>query len=193
MLIGFVLLGLSFGQSSGAVASNFQQRYRYTGAALTSDLAWLFGAGFAPLVALLLATNLGVIASGAYLLSGAFCTLIALWLSGQREVGDMDAGDRRTDGNKAQPGRSCLHAANRRSTNVRSNSAVLPRSHDKPGSRDRSRFASVRSRPSPAPPATPRAARRSTRAAPIVTHHRERCRPDAQGRGRSQGGQRSRL
>jgi len=43
-------------------------------------------------VALLLATNLGVIASGAYLLSGAFWTLLALWLSGQREAGDMDAG-----------------------------------------------------------------------------------------------------
>ena len=35
---------------------------------------------------------LGVIASGAYLLSGAFWTLLALWLSGQREAGDMDAG-----------------------------------------------------------------------------------------------------
>jgi MFS family permease len=93
MVIGFILLGLSFGQSSGAIASNFKQMYRYTASALTSDMAWLFGAGFAPLVALLLATNLGVIASGAYLLSGAFWTLLALWLSGQREVGDMDAGE----------------------------------------------------------------------------------------------------
>jgi MFS family permease len=92
MVIGFILLGLSFGQSSGAIASNFRQAYRYTASALTSDMAWLFGAGFAPLVALLLATNLGVIASGAYLLSGAFWTLLALWLSGQREAGDMDAG-----------------------------------------------------------------------------------------------------
>jgi MFS family permease len=93
MVIGFILLGLSFGQSSGAIASNFRQAYRYTASALTSDMAWLFGAGFAPLVALLLATNLGVIASGAYLLSGAFWTLLALWLSGQREAGDMDAGE----------------------------------------------------------------------------------------------------
>jgi MFS family permease len=35
-----------------AVATNFPMRHRYTGSALTSDLAWLFGAGFAPWVAL---------------------------------------------------------------------------------------------------------------------------------------------
>ena len=81
MLIGFILLGLSFGQSSGAISSSFAQRHRYTGSALTSDLAWLFGAGFAPLAALFLSANFGLLAAGAYLLSGALCTLIALWLN----------------------------------------------------------------------------------------------------------------
>lgn len=83
MVFGCALLGISFGQSSGAVASHFAPRYRYTGSALTSDLAWLFGAGFAPLVALLLATNFGLASSGAYLLSGAVCTVVALLLSGR--------------------------------------------------------------------------------------------------------------
>jgi MFS family permease len=78
MVFGFGLLGLSFGQSSGAVASNFPTRNRYTGAALTADLAWLFGAGFAPLVALALANSFGLPAAGAYLLSGAAGTLAAL-------------------------------------------------------------------------------------------------------------------
>ncbi len=86
MVLGFILLGLSFGQSSGAIASNFTRVYRYTASALTSDLAWLFGAGFAPLAALLLATHLGLISAGAYLLSGAVWTLLALWLSGLREA-----------------------------------------------------------------------------------------------------------
>jgi MFS family permease len=81
MVTGFILLGLSFGQASGAIASKFAPAYRYTASALTSDLAWLFGAGFAPLAALLLATEFGLISSGAYLLSGAICTLIALALS----------------------------------------------------------------------------------------------------------------
>lgn len=81
MILGFILLGLSFGQSSGSVASNFSPANRYTASALTSDFAWLFGAGFAPLVALVLASNFGLIATGAYLLSGAACTLIALLTS----------------------------------------------------------------------------------------------------------------
>ena len=83
MIAGFVLLGLSFGQSSGAVAGSFPLRYRYTASALTSDLAWLFGAGFAPLVALVLATRFGLMFAGAYLLSGAVCTLIALLINRQ--------------------------------------------------------------------------------------------------------------
>jgi MFS family permease len=84
MVLGFVLLGLSFGQSSGAIATSLARMYRYTASALTSDLAWLFGAGFAPLAALLLATNFGLISAGAYLLSGAVWTLLALRLSGLR-------------------------------------------------------------------------------------------------------------
>jgi MFS family permease len=81
MILGFILLGLSFGQSSGAVTNNFPKRARYTGAALTSDLAWLFGAGFAPLAALALAETLGLLAAGGYLLSGALGTLVALGLN----------------------------------------------------------------------------------------------------------------
>jgi MFS family permease len=85
VLIGFALLGVAFGQSSGAVAANFGSTRRYTGAALTSDLAWLVGAGFAPLVGLLLASNFGLIAAGGYLLSGALATLIALGVN--KELG----------------------------------------------------------------------------------------------------------
>lgn len=78
MALGFILLGLSFGQSSGMMADRFKREYRYTASALTADLAWLLGAGFAPLAALLLASFFGLMASGAYLLSGAICTLVAL-------------------------------------------------------------------------------------------------------------------
>ena len=81
MLVGFALLGLAFGQSSGAINSSFAPTYRYTGAAVTSDLAWLIGAGFAPLVALVLATHLGLWSIGLYLLSGAVCTLLALYFN----------------------------------------------------------------------------------------------------------------
>ena len=78
---GFALLGLSYGQSSGAVTSQLDQRYRYTGAALTNDLAWLLGAGFAPLIVLFLSARYGLACVGLYLLSGAVTTLVALSLS----------------------------------------------------------------------------------------------------------------
>jgi len=78
ILVGFVLLGLSYGQAAGSMTSNFQPHLRYTGAALTADLAWLVGAAFAPLVALGLSARFGLVAVSVYLLSGAICTLIAL-------------------------------------------------------------------------------------------------------------------
>ncbi|MES5099897.1 MFS transporter [Agrobacterium sp. BA1120] len=81
VLIGFALLGLSFGQSGGALASRFSREYRYTGASLTSDISWLIGAGFAPLVALGFSSKFGLFAVGIYLLSGALCTIVALYFS----------------------------------------------------------------------------------------------------------------
>ncbi|MDE2433302.1 MAG: MFS transporter [Burkholderiales bacterium] len=86
ILIGFVLLGLSYAQSAGSVTSNFLPRFRYTGAALTSDLAWLVGAAFAPLVALGLSARFGLWAVSAYLLTGAACTLIALRINRKLSV-----------------------------------------------------------------------------------------------------------
>lgn len=78
MVTGFALLGLAFGQSSGAVNASFPTHHRYTGAAIVANSAWLLGAGFAPLVALFLASRFGLWSVGAYLLSGAICTLGAL-------------------------------------------------------------------------------------------------------------------
>ena len=80
-MIGFSLLGLSYGQAAGALNANFEPRFRYTGAALTSDFAWLIGAGFAPLVALWLSAYFGLGYVSLYLLSGAAGTLAALWIN----------------------------------------------------------------------------------------------------------------
>ncbi|GAA4344484.1 MFS transporter [Variovorax defluvii] len=88
VLIGFVLLGLSYGQASGTVTSNFERHYRYTGAALTTDLAWLIGAAFAPLVALGLSAHFGLAYVSVYLLSGAACTLAALSINRALESRD---------------------------------------------------------------------------------------------------------
>ena len=85
LIAGFLILGISFGQSSGAVASMFNSRNRYTDSAFASALAWLFGAGLAPLTALFLSTTLGLFAAGLYLLSGAVATAVALWFVRQME------------------------------------------------------------------------------------------------------------
>ncbi len=85
MLSGFVLLGLAFGQAAGVINSSFAPHYRYTGAAIVSNSAWFLGAGFAPLVALFLASRLGLWSVGLYLLSGVLCTLGALAIN--REFG----------------------------------------------------------------------------------------------------------
>lgn len=87
MIAGFIILGVNFGQSSGAVASLFEPRRRYTGSAIVADLAWLFGAGFAPLAALALSAWAGLFASGLYLLSGAICTMVALHYARRLEFG----------------------------------------------------------------------------------------------------------
>jgi MFS family permease len=86
ILVGFLLLGLSYGQAAGAVTSNFLPKYRYTGAALTSDLAWLVGAAFAPLIALGLAANFGLGYVSLYLFSGAVGSLAALSLNRALEI-----------------------------------------------------------------------------------------------------------
>ncbi|TJY59497.1 MHS family MFS transporter [Sinimarinibacterium sp. CAU 1509] len=88
IVFGFALLGFTHAQAAGAINSSFASRYRYSGAVLTSDFAWLLGAAFAPLVALSIAAHFGVGYVGLYLLSGAVGTLVALLLSRNLEMRD---------------------------------------------------------------------------------------------------------
>ena len=83
VIVGYALLGFAHAQAAGAVSANFPSEFRYSGAMITSDLGWLIGAGFAPLVALSLAIYAGVPYVGLYLLTGAVGTLAALWFSRQ--------------------------------------------------------------------------------------------------------------
>jgi MFS family permease len=88
VVLGFTLLGLSFGQASGASASRFGLGFRYSGSALTSDIAWLIGAGFAPFVALSLSSQFGLVYVSFYLLSGVICSLVAIFFSKTLETRD---------------------------------------------------------------------------------------------------------
>jgi MFS family permease len=88
IILGFALLGLSHAQAAGAVNSAFPSRFRYSGAVFTSDLGWLAGAAFAPLLALELAVHLGAGYVALYMLSGTACTLAALWVNRSLEMKD---------------------------------------------------------------------------------------------------------
>ena len=90
MFAGFILLGLAFGQSSGAVNGSFSPYHRYTGAAIVANSAWFIGAGFAPLVALFLASRFGLWSVGLYLLSGVICTLAALAINKEWAKREID-------------------------------------------------------------------------------------------------------
>lgn len=78
LLSGALLLGLSYAQAAGPVTSNFPAKFRYYGAALSTDLAWLCGAAFAPLIVLAVAAQVGLYAISLYLLSAVVCTTSAL-------------------------------------------------------------------------------------------------------------------
>lgn len=78
ILAGFLVLGLAYGQASAIVPNRFAMKYRYSGSAISTNLSWIFGAAFAPLVGLSLVASIGLWAVALYLLSGAVISLIAL-------------------------------------------------------------------------------------------------------------------
>lgn len=81
MMVGFSLFGLCFGQSSSTLPHRFEKEYRFTAVSLSTDLSWIFGAAFAPIIAISLTIWLGLEFAGYYLLTGVLATLFALYLA----------------------------------------------------------------------------------------------------------------
>lgn len=80
IVFGFVLLGLAHGQSSAIAPSRFEEDYRFSGVAMSTNLSWIFGAAFAPLVGLALTAFFGLGASSLYLISGGIVTAYVLYI-----------------------------------------------------------------------------------------------------------------
>jgi metabolite-proton symporter len=89
MVIGFALMGLTYGPLGTLLSELFPTAVRYTGSSLTFNLAGIFGASLAPYVATWLATNHGLAYVGYYLATAAAVSFIALVLS--RETKDAIA------------------------------------------------------------------------------------------------------
>ncbi len=78
---GFAVLGFALAQSAGAVNCCFEQQHRYSGALITNELAWLVGAAFAPLIALVIAHTLGNAGVAYYVIAAAAASIVALRLN----------------------------------------------------------------------------------------------------------------
>lgn len=77
-IIGFSLMGCTYGPLGAALARPFPTSVRYTGASMTFNLAGILGASLAPYAATWLAGHYGLHAVGAYLTVAAVLTVLAL-------------------------------------------------------------------------------------------------------------------
>ncbi|KAA8731901.1 MHS family MFS transporter [Acinetobacter qingfengensis] len=77
---GLAIMGLTYGPIGTVLSELFPTSVRYTGSALTFNIAGILGASFAPLIATYLATTYGLQAVGYYLSGAAILSLIAFLL-----------------------------------------------------------------------------------------------------------------
>jgi fucose permease len=75
--LGLSLMGMTYGPIGTVLSEIFPTSVRYTGSALTFNLAGIFGASFAPLIATKLATTYGLQAVGYYLTAASILSLLA--------------------------------------------------------------------------------------------------------------------
>jgi MFS family permease len=86
MVVGMVLMGMTYGPLGTTLSELFPTRIRYTGSSLAFNLAGIFGASLAPYVATWLARNYGLEYVGYYLVAAAGLTMVGLL--GIRETRD---------------------------------------------------------------------------------------------------------
>lgn len=87
---GLSIMGLTYGPIGTVLSEIFPTSVRYTGSALTFNLAGIFGASFAPLIATKLAETYGLYAVGYYLTAASLLSLIAFLLIRETRKYDGD-------------------------------------------------------------------------------------------------------
>jgi MFS family permease len=92
MVLGFTLMGMTYGPLGTVLSEMFPTAVRYTGSSLSFNLAGIFGASLAPYAATWLATRHGLPAVGYYLSAASLLTLLALVLSRETRDSDFTAG-----------------------------------------------------------------------------------------------------
>lgn len=79
LITGMGLIGMGYGPLSSFLPELFPTHVRYTGSSLTYNIAGLFGASVAAIIALPLNANYGLKGVGIYLTLNAILSLIGLW------------------------------------------------------------------------------------------------------------------
>lgn len=82
-VLGFALMGYTYGPIGTALAEIFPTAVRYTGASLTFDLGGIVGASRAPFIATWLASTYSLTYVGYYLTAAAPVTIVALLVMGE--------------------------------------------------------------------------------------------------------------
>ncbi|EFO94614.1 MULTISPECIES: MFS transporter [Acinetobacter] len=77
LCVGLALMGMTYGPIGTVLSEIFPISVRYTGSALTFNLAGILGASFAPLIATELATKYSLQAVGYYLTAASILSLLA--------------------------------------------------------------------------------------------------------------------
>jgi len=90
LCIGLAIMGLTYGPIGTVLSEIFPTSVRYTGSALTFNLAGIFGASFAPLIATKLATTYGLYAVGYYLTAASILSLCAFLLIRETKNDDVN-------------------------------------------------------------------------------------------------------
>ncbi len=90
LILGFTLMGLTFGPMGALLPELFPTNVRYTGSAISYNMASILGAAVAPFIAVALwqAADGSPVLVGSYLTSMAVLTLIALFI--MKETRDLD-------------------------------------------------------------------------------------------------------
>jgi metabolite-proton symporter len=93
LILGFTLMGLTFGPMGAVLPELFPTNVRYTGSAISYNVASILGAALAPFVAVALwtAANGSTVLVGVYLSAAALLTLLALFIS--KETKDVSYTD----------------------------------------------------------------------------------------------------
>jgi MFS family permease len=93
LIIGFTLMGLTFGPMGALLPELFPTNVRYTGSGISYNVSSILGAAVAPFIAVALwqAGDGSPFWVGVYLAGSAVLTLIALLLSTETKDVDYDA------------------------------------------------------------------------------------------------------